>query len=247
MLTQSVQDYLKVIYRIGEDGRAVTTSALADALDISDASATNMIKKLAAMKLARHSPYRGVELTKAGEKIALEVIRHHRLVEAFLVEALGVPWDRVHDEAEKIEHVLSEDLEDRIASYLGEPSADPHGDPIPSKTGVVAESPQASLADIGTGRSAVIRRVSDQNPEHLRHFSALGLVPNARVDIVEREPFDGPLHVRVGSEAEHVLDQSLADKIRVSTALDARIRKTNCKVKKTRKRPNRNSKGVKKI
>src|SRR5574341_1092212 len=210
MISQSTEDYLKAIYQLGADGEIVTTSALAEALHVSAASATNMIKKLAAMKLARHSPYRGVELTKAGETIALEVIRHHRLVETFLAESLGVPWDRVHVEAEKIEHVLSEELEDRIASYLGEPSEDPHGDPIPSKAGIVAEPPHASLADVAAGRSAVIRRVSDQNPEHLRHFSDLGLVPNASVDVVHREPFGGPLRVRVGSGAEQTLDSILA-------------------------------------
>src|SRR5919199_2531010 len=140
MNTPSVENYLKAIYQLETERDIVTTSALADALRVSAASATNMVKKLAAQKLARHSPYRGVELTPRGERVALEVIRHHRLVELFLVKALGVPWDRVHVEAEKIEHVLSEDLEDRIAQFLGEPTEDPHGDPIPSKSGRVPET-----------------------------------------------------------------------------------------------------------
>ncbi|MBI3740826.1 MAG: metal-dependent transcriptional regulator [Chloroflexi bacterium] len=133
MISRAIEDYVKAIFQLRVEGHAVTTSALADALGISNASATNMIKKLAKLKLARHSPYRGVELTRAGEKIALEIIRHHRLIETFLTEALGVPWDRVHAEAEKIEHVISEDLEERIANFLGNPRQDPHGDPIPSK------------------------------------------------------------------------------------------------------------------
>lgn len=213
MISESVQNYLKTIYLLGADGKAVTTSALADALDISAASATNMIKKLASLKLARHSPYRGVELTKAGEKIALEVIRHHRLIETFLAEALGVPWDRVHAEAERIEHVISEELEDRIANFLGDPKRDPHGDPIPTRAGVVDEPPRPSLADIAEGETAVVQRIGAQDPEHLRHFSALGIVPNASVNVIRREPLEGPLRVRVDGGAEQILDQRLADSV----------------------------------
>lgn len=218
MFSESVQNYLKTIYQLEADGETVTTTALADALGISAASATNMIKKLATMKLARHSPYRGVELTKAGQKLALEVIRHHRLVETFLADALGVPWDRVHAEAEKIEHVISEDLEERIADFLGDPTLDPHGDPIPSKSGTVIESERASLVDIAAGQSAVIQRIGNQDPDHLRHFSNIGLVPNASVNVVRREPFEGPLHVRVSMGAEHVIDSDLAKDIWVVTS-----------------------------
>jgi DtxR family Mn-dependent transcriptional regulator len=218
MISESVQNYLKTIYQLETDGETVTTTALADALGISAASATNMIKKLATLKLARHSPYRGVELTKAGQKIALEVIRHHRLVETFLADALGVPWDRVHAEAEKIEHVISEDLEERIADFLGDPTLDPHGDPIPSKSGTVSEPERASLVDIAAGQSAVIQRIGNQDPDHLRHFSNIGLVPNASVNVVRREPFEGPLHVRVSMGREHVIDSDLAKDIWVVTS-----------------------------
>lgn len=216
MTSASAQNYLKAIYQLQENCETVTTTALAQRLDISAASATNMIKKLARLKLVRHSPYHGVELTATGEKMALEVIRHHRLIELFLAEALGVPWEAVHAEAERIEHVISEDLEDRIANFLGDPERDPHGDPIPTKAGHVERPVYQSLFDVNTGQSAVIQRVSDQNPDHLKHFQRLGLIPDARVDVVEREPFQGPLHVRVGTGHEHTLDETLARSIWVA-------------------------------
>lgn len=216
MTTTSVQNYLKAIYQLQENRETVTTSALAEALAVSAASATNMVKKLARLKLVRHLPYHGVELTRQGEKMALEVIRHHRLIELFLAHTLAVPWDSVHAEAEKIEHVISEDLEERIAHFLGDPLLDPHGDPIPTREGFIARTAYTTLNDLAVGQSAVIRRVSDQNPERLRYFSKLGLIPEATVNIVHREPFQGPLHVRVGSGPEHVLDEILARSIWVS-------------------------------
>lgn len=229
MTSASVQNYLKAIYQLQENCETVTTTALAQHLDISAASATNMIKKLARLKLVRHSPYHGVELTTAGEKMALEVLRHHRLIELFLAEALGVPWEEVHAEAEKIEHVISEDLEDRIANFLGDPERDPHGDPIPTKAGHVERPLYQSLMDVGAGQSAVISRVSDQNPDHLKHFSKLGLIPDATVDVLHREPFEGPLRVRVNSGNEHTLDETLARAIWVSPPT---IQKTKIKLKK---------------
>lgn len=210
MTSASVQNYLKAIYQLQESCDTVTTTALAQHLGISAASVTNMVKKLARLKLVRHSPYHGVELTRAGEKMALEVLRHHRLIELFLAEALGVPWEAVHAEAEKIEHVISEDLEDRIANFLGEPERDPHGDPIPTKAGKMARKSNQSLLDVGAGETAVIQRVSDQNPDHLKHFWKLGLIPSATVDVLHREPFEGPLRVRVASGQEHILDEALA-------------------------------------
>jgi DtxR family Mn-dependent transcriptional regulator len=219
METPAVQNYLKAIYTLQENQAAVTTTALSHYLNLSAASATNMVKKLARLKLAHHSPYHGVQLTPRGEKMALEVIRHHRLIELFLARALGVPWDCVHAEAEKIEHVISEDLEDRIATFLNDPVMDPHGDPIPTKTGKVERPVYTSLLELGTGQAGVIRRVSDQNSEHLRHFSKLGLVPDAVVNVLDREPFEGPLRVRIGAGAEHVLDETLARAIWVSPQL----------------------------
>ena len=216
MTSASVQNYLKAIYTLQENQEAVTTSALAQYLDISAASATNMVKKLARLELAEHSPYHGVQLTPVGEKMALEVIRHHRLIELFLAETLGVPWDCVHDEAERIEHVISEDLEDRIAAFLGDPKQDPHGDPIPTKAGKVIRPAYLSLSEVGVGQSAVVRRVSDHDPAHLRHFSKLGLILDANVRVIYHEPFDGPLRVRVEAGREQILDEKLARDIWVS-------------------------------
>ncbi len=207
---------MKTIYSLGGAQRAVSTTELASALQVSPASATNMIKKLTSMKLLRYSRYRGVELTSRGEKIALEVIRHHRLVELFLNETLGVPWDRVHAEAEKIEHVLSEELEDRIDAKLGSPSADPHGDPIPTKSGKLPAGTLERLIDWPVGRQAVVRRVGAQDPPHLRYLGGLGLTPNAHVEILEQAPFGGPLRLRVGN-AEHMLDETFARLIWVSS------------------------------
>lgn len=212
MISQSTQDYLKAIYALGATDKTVTTSALADALAHSPASATNMVKKLAEMKLVRHSPYRGVELTPAGKKIALEVVRHHRLIETFLAQALRVPWDKVHADAEKIEHVISEELEDRIASYLGDPSHDPHGDPIPTKAGTISDPQGPTLAEIGDGETALVERIGAQDPEHLRHLSQLGIVPNASINVIRREPFEGPLRIRV-ADGEQLLSASFARQI----------------------------------
>jgi DtxR family Mn-dependent transcriptional regulator len=213
MTSASVQNYLKAIYTLQENQASVTTSALAQYLDISAASATNMVKKLARLKLANHSPYHGVQLSARGEKMALEVIRHHRLIELFLTETLAIPWDCVHEEAEKIEHVISEELEDRIANFLGDPRRDPHGDPIPTKSGQVERPAFVSLLDIPVGQAATVERVSDHDPAHLRHFTKLGLALDAPVRVVKREPFDGPLRVRVASGAEHIVDETLAREI----------------------------------
>lgn len=215
LLSSSIEDYLKAIYQLQEQDQTVTTTALAEELDISAASATNMIKKLARMKLVIHSPYRGVELTPAGKKIALEIVRHHRLIELFLHEALGLPWDEVHDEAHKLEHVLSDNLENHIADYLGDPKEDPHGDPIPSKAGIVPIESHQSLAELAPNSPALIRRVSAQDPAHLRYLHDLGLVPNATVSLIESAPFDGPVRVRVGTR-NHILDRQLAQQIWVS-------------------------------
>ncbi|MCG3142156.1 MAG: Transcriptional regulator MntR [Anaerolineae bacterium] len=213
MTSASIENYLKAIYQLQENSETVTTTALAQYLAVAPASATNMIKKLARLQLVRHAPYHGVELTRVGEKMALEVLRHHRLIELFLAQALGVPWEAVHAEAEKIEHVISEDLEDRIAAFLGDPRRDPHGDPIPTKAGAVERTPYQTLAQIGAGRSAVIQRVSDRNPERLKHFAKLGLVLGARVQILPHAASDGSLRVRVNAGRVHVLDETLTRSI----------------------------------
>ncbi|MFQ5896567.1 MAG: metal-dependent transcriptional regulator [Nitrospinota bacterium] len=197
-MSQAVEDYLKAIYRLEQREGRVTTKAIAVALDVAAPSVTAMIKRLHAMRLVRYTRYRGVGLTAGGRQVALEVIRHHRLLELYLVEALGLPWDQVHAEADRLEHVISEELEERIAEHLGHPVADPHGDPIPSKGGQVEEPPGLPLSELGPGTAAVIKRVADQDPAKLRYLASLGLFPEVRVTLVEKAPFGGPMSLRVG-------------------------------------------------
>jgi DtxR family Mn-dependent transcriptional regulator len=194
-ITPPIEDYLKVIYTlIRERGEErASTSAIADRMEVSAASATNMMQKLADMRLVEYVPYRGVSLTETGEKIALEVIRHHRLIELYLAEALGYSWDAVHDEAERLEHVISEEFEDRIDAMLGHPTIDPHGDPIPPKTGRPPVGTSRRLSDVAIGESVVVRRVSDRNGDFLRQLASIELVPGARVSVVDREHGDGSI------------------------------------------------------
>ena len=215
MISQAIEDYLKAIYKISRSDDKVTTSAIAERLNVSPASVTNMIKKLADMNLVTHAPYRGVSLTDAGQNIALEMLRHHRLLELYLAEALGIPWDKVHAEAEKLEHVLSEDLEQAIVEALGDPLTDPHGAPIPSVDGKLAESFQVPLAHIEDCQTVVIREVSDKDAAKLRYLGSLGLFPNTSIEIVNVAPFDGPLTLRVGDE-EHIVGRELAQDVYVS-------------------------------
>ena len=220
--TPAVQDYLKALqlleWEASEEEGRVATQVLAERLGVSAASATNMLKKLASMGLAEHAPYKGATLSGAGRKVALEVIRHHRLLETYLAEALGVPWDRVHDEAEILEHVLSEDLEDRIATVLGDPQSDPHGHPIPSKDGSVREPSRLRLWDVPEGTRVAVERVSDEVPEALRFLGVAGIRPGAAVTVIERGPVAGPLFVRVddGSEDVHALSKDLAEVVWVA-------------------------------
>lgn len=220
MLGQAVEDYVKSIYKLQQEHGRVPTSVLAQRLGVSDASATNMIKRLAELGLARHHPYRGVELSEAGVKVALEVIRHHRLLELYLKEALGYTWDQVDAEAERLEHHISEEFEDRIDAALGYPTVDPHGDPIPTKEGVVDDAAFPRLTELPPGVRAVVRRVSDRDAEVLRYLAHLGLYPGVEVVVRERAPFDGPLFVRVG-EVEHILGHKLAATIGVEVASNA--------------------------
>jgi DtxR family Mn-dependent transcriptional regulator len=194
-ITPPVEDYLKVIYvlvqELGEE--RASTSAISERMDVSPASASNMMQKLAEMRLVDYVPYHGVSLTEAGEKIALEVIRHHRLIELYLSEALGYSWDTVHEEAERLEHVISEEFEDRIDAMLGHPTTDPHGDPIPPKTGRPPARTSRPLSDAEVGQSVVVRRVSDRDGELLRRLASLELVPGARVRILERGSSGGTI------------------------------------------------------
>lgn len=217
-VSKAVEDYLKAIYTLQKEQGQVTTSALAEQLKFKPASVTGMLKSLADMQLVAYTPYQGVELTPAGEKIALEVVRHHRLIELFLVEALGYSWDEVHEEAEMLEHVISEKMEARIAARLGNPTFDPHGDPIPTVEGTLPdESGDRRLGDLQVGGGGLITRVCDQNPERLRYLAGLGLVPGADVEVTASAPFEGPVSVRVAGEV-HPIDRRLARSIFISEA-----------------------------
>ena len=216
-LSESIQDYLKELYHLQTGDGRVSVTALAREQKVSPASASAMVKKLAALELVEHAPYRGVRLTPAGEKVALEVIRHHRLVELFLVESLGMTWDEVHAEAEVLEHALSEELEELIAAKLGNPTVDPHGDPIPSRELNLAETPAPALAELEPGETATFVRISDTDPEMLRFLGERGIVPGTKLEVVDRQPFDGPLFVRVGGKV-HALGAVLARAMRVEAA-----------------------------
>ncbi len=213
-VTPVVEDYLKTIYLMGRAHEQVKTVSLAERMNVKPSSVTAMVKALAEMKLVEHEPYYGVHLTPNGERIALEVIRHHRLIELYLVEALGFTWDEVHEEAEVLEHVISEKLEARIAAHLGHPTIDPHGDPIPALDGTLPETSARSLADLPTRTRARIARVCDQDAARLRYLTELGLVPGVRVQVIEVAPFEGPVTVRVGKNT-HALDRGLARTILV--------------------------------
>src|SRR3954462_6238529 len=214
-VSSAVEDYAKAIYALEQrEHGAVSTNALAERMGVTAASASSMVKRLDGLGLVTHVPYRGGKLTPAGSKVALEVLRHHRLLERYLAEELGVPWDRVHDEAEVLEHVLSEDLEELIAAKLGYPTRDPHGDPIPTPDGRIEESPTEALHDVEPGCSGVFVRVSDSDPEMLRYLAARGIKPGDDFEVVEKQPFDGPLFARFGSEV-HVIGGALAAAMRV--------------------------------
>jgi DtxR family Mn-dependent transcriptional regulator len=215
VFSPAVEDYAKAIYQIGERvGGAVSTNALAERLDVTPASASGMVRKLDDLGLVEHVPYRGVQLTAKGVRVALEVLRHHRLLELYLAETLGVPWDRVHDEAEVLEHVLSEELEALIAAKLGNPTRDPHGDPIPSADLVIDEEQTETLAAAEPGTVGIFVRISDSDPEMLRYLADRGIAPGDAFEVVEKHPFDGPLFVRFG-DSVHVLGGSLARAMRV--------------------------------
>ncbi len=218
-MKQAVEDYLKVIYKVQQRQRRVSTSAIAESLGVSAPAATSMVQRLAEMGLLRYTPYRGVELTEKGARIALEVIRHHRLWELFLARALNMPLDAVHAEAERLEHALSDTLEDAIDAALGHPTVDPHGDPIPSKDGTLREPDYLPLGAIPAGTRAWVRRVPDSDPALLRYLAQLGLVPGALMEIKEVAPFNGPVHLRVG-EREHAIGREVAGRIFVEPATE---------------------------
>ncbi len=220
MITQAIQDYLKAIYKLGQSAEAVSTNAIAERLKVSQASVTGMLKKMAELKLIRYKKYHGVELTEAGRKIALEIIRHHRLLELYLAEALGYTWDQVHEEAEKLEHHISEEFEDKMAEILGNPRFDPHGAPIPSKDGEIVERDLMRLSAAEAGQTVQIKQVSDSDPEMLRYMSEIGISPETEIEIINKAPFGGPLHVKIEGQ-EHHLGEGLTDQILVAAAARA--------------------------
>jgi DtxR family transcriptional regulator, Mn-dependent transcriptional regulator len=216
--SQAIEDYAKAIYALERrDSDPVSTNALAERLGVTPASASGMVKRLCELGLVEHQPYRGVSLTEDGRRVALEVIRHHRLLELYLVETLGVPWDRVHQEAEVLEHVLSEELEELIAAKLGDPTHDPHGDPIPTRELTIEEGATETLQSLEPGARGTFVRVSDSNPEMLRFLAERGISPGDQLEVVEKQPFDGPLFVRFGDRTQ-VLGGALANAMRVEVS-----------------------------
>ncbi|MGE5444509.1 MAG: metal-dependent transcriptional regulator [Ignavibacteriales bacterium] len=216
MVSPTIEDYLKAIYKLQKQQGRVTTSSIAEKLALSDATVTVMIKRLSKGKFLKHIPYHGVVLTEEGEKLALKVIRRHRLVELFLKEVLGLDWDKVHDEAEKLEHFISDEILERMDHVLRYPKTDPHGDPIPTGDGKIEDvRGNHSLADIEARKTVVISSVSDSDPEKLRYMAGLGLFPKVSVTIKDKSPFEGDLFIKVGSN-EHHLPREVARSIYVT-------------------------------
>lgn len=219
MLSQAAEDYLKSIYKLQEKGGKVSTGVLAEFLNVKPASVTGMIKKLESMKLIKYERYQGVTLTNAGKAIALEVIRHHRLLELYLFKALGMPWDGVHDEAEKLEHVISEEMEARMDEYLGYPTADPHGSPIPDKNGVVPKTESIPMTSLQDGQSCVVAEVNDSDSALLRHLGSFNLYPGTRFRVIEVAPFEGPFTIDVAGQ-QAVIGREVAKHIFVDDIHD---------------------------
>lgn len=214
-ITPAMEDYLKIIYKLQQESDKVTTQSISERMNVQSPSVTNMVKRLAELNLVEYTPYRGVLLTASGKKAALEVLRHHRLLELYLKEALGYSWDEVHEEADRLEHSISEEFEARIDRVLGHPTTDPHGDPIPTPDGEIRPMSDLLLGDLETGARVIIERVCDRDPEKLRYLGRLGLYPSARVQVLERFPFGGPVRVQVG-DAQHIIGRELAQSIHVS-------------------------------
>ena len=212
-LTGPVEDYLKAIYELERQGAPAETNAIADVLRIAPASVSGMVRRLADQGLITHERYHGARLTAAGRKAALKTLRRHRVIEAYLTSALGYSWDRVHDEAERLEHAASDELIDRMAAAIGEPETDPHGAPIPNRDGTLEQRATIALATLEPGDTAKVAMVSDKDAERLRYLAELGIMPGATVQVVTKEPYGGPIALKVetstrtiGPElAEHIL------------------------------------------
>jgi DtxR family transcriptional regulator, Mn-dependent transcriptional regulator len=217
MQSEAVQDYVKQIYLLQSQSGKAATSQIAERMGVSAASATSMVKKLSDLGLVEHTPYRGALLTDAGERIAVEVVRHHRLLELYLTEALGLPWDSVHVEAERLEHVLSEELEAALDRALGYPDTDPHGHPIPNADLIFKPESGRALLDLDAGESATVQRVPDADPALLRYLGELGVVPAATVTMIEKAPFGGPVTLEIAGTRQ-ALGIGVAEQILVEAA-----------------------------
>lgn len=222
-----MEDYLKAIYRIQEkqNGEPVSTSSLASWLGVANASVTGMVKRFSSAdpKLVDYEPYAGVTLTNTGRRLALEVIRHHRLIECYLNKALGYSWDEVHEEAERLEHVISEAMEERMAQALGNPISDPHGDPIPDREGNIHQLNVIPLTQLADEQPATIQRVIGQDPDLLRYLSEQGLILSTRIKIVSKAPFNGPINIRIFGPSESILalGREVAEKILILPFVEA--------------------------
>jgi DtxR family transcriptional regulator, Mn-dependent transcriptional regulator len=214
-LTGPVEDYLKTIYELEMRNGAAGTNEIAAALRVAAPSVSGMIRRLSGLGLIAHEPYKGVQLTREGRRAALKTIRRHRVIEAYLTQALGYPWDRVHDEAERLEHAASDELIDRMAAAIGEPETDPHGAPIPARDGTLGAEPALSaLAELADGSRARIARVEDRDAERLRYLATLGMSIGSEVELIAREPYDGPITVKVDGKRK-VIGGELARQILV--------------------------------
>jgi DtxR family Mn-dependent transcriptional regulator len=224
-LTAPVEDYLKAIYELEAASGAAGTNEIAAELGIAAPSVSGMLRRLASQGLVTHEPYRGVKLTRDGRRAALQTLRRHRVIEAYLTQALGYPWDRVHDEAERLEHAASNELIDRMAAAIGEPETDPHGAPIPTRNGTLSVGPALeSLADLAAGETARVARVSDRDGERLRYLATLGVTIGTQVQVVSRLPFGGPLTLRIGTR-ERMVGPELARDVFVTPLAQRRTRR----------------------
>jgi DtxR family transcriptional regulator, Mn-dependent transcriptional regulator len=219
MTTPAVEDYLKAIYQLSEAGGLVSTSAIADRLGIAAGSVTGMLKRLAEAGLVDHTRYYGASLTDEGAENAVRTIRRHRILELFLVDVLGYTWDSVHDEAERLEHAVSDEMIDRMAAVLGGPTADPHGAPIPAAGGDFREEQLPSLADLAVGAQALLRQVPDEDAAALRYLAQLDLKPGADLEVLDVAPFNGPLRVLINGR-EQVIGRELACHVKVKPRTD---------------------------
>ena len=218
-LTAPVEDYLKAIYALGRGTGAVATNDIAQRLLIAPASVSGMVRRLAEQGLLSYERYRGVKLTERGRRAALRTLRRHRIIESYLSKALSYPWDRVHAEAERLEHAASDELVDRMAAAIGEPNVDPHGAPIPSREGTMDETEYFPLAELGAGLGVRVVRVSDEDPEMLRYLAEIGIIPGVEVLIVSKAPFSGPISLRIGAALQSI-GPSLAAQVLVEPLTD---------------------------